>query len=81
MATLLNHTQDHSPRVHDSKETPLHTAAAAGNLDAIDSLLKAGAAVNVRSELEDTPLHRAANSRQLVCMYLFPIDCSWLISC
>ena len=56
MAAKLCQTTDYS---HNS---PLHVAAARGNLEVVDMLLKVGARIKARNELSQTPAHLAAKA-------------------
>ncbi|XP_067660652.1 uncharacterized protein [Haliotis asinina] len=54
--------------LHDTRDTPLHTAAGFGYAECVDVLLKAGADVNVQNNTGDTPLHRAAGQGSTECV-------------
>jgi len=56
---------DIKDRIHEN--TPLHIAAAQGNLRLLNQLLDKGATVNQANNLGNTPLHTAAVSNSVAC--------------
>jgi hypothetical protein len=51
------------------KDTPLHTAAFYGNLEAVKLLLQRNANRNIQNKIENTPLHVAMKRRYLNIVY------------
>ena len=49
---------------HDARATPLHKAARAGDLHAVEALIKAGANVNARDNDGNTPLYYARSKEE-----------------
>ena len=61
-----------------SKETPLHQASAAGDVDAVRKLVRSGADVNARNSEDDTPLNVAALSgkKEVIRVLVKEFGCS-----
>ncbi|XP_049569439.1 palmitoyltransferase ZDHHC13 [Orcinus orca] len=55
-------------KIHQN--TPLHWAVAAGNLNAVDKLLEAGASLDIRNVKGETPLDMAAQNKNRLIIHM-----------
>lgn len=62
MLDTLNPSKEELNKGNKHKQTPLHVACQNADLESVEVLVKAGAAVNVSDDQDKTPLHYAAES-------------------